>query len=172
MNKQFILVSTILIGLISPYIANGQIYKHVDANGKVTYSNVKIKGGKKLDIEPADTNFGTRNGDSENVSAPKKPSNKTSPASFPKVDEATQQQRDNSRKQILMSELESEKIALIQAQKALEEGKANPEVFRTANGAVRRNVAKFQDKVENLQNEVNAHERNIELLQKEISGMN
>jgi len=59
MNKQFIFIFSILTTLSLPLSGNAAIYKHVDEHGKITYSNVKIKGGKKVYIEPADTSFGT-----------------------------------------------------------------------------------------------------------------
>lgn len=160
-----LLVATCLICLS----AHAEIYKHVDAEGRVTYSNVKIKGAKKLYLEPSDTSFGN----SSDGETKRNPSAKTpTPASFPKVDAGTQNQRDNKRKEILQAELATEKQALDQAKKAYAEGEANPEVFRTADGAIRRNVPKFQEKMKALQENVDAHQRNIELLQKEISSIN
>jgi hypothetical protein len=166
MNKQFIYICIAIIAFILPVASQAAIYKHVDKNGRVTYSNVKIKGAKKIDLEPADTSFGTKT-DAESS----KPSRKATPKNFPSVDSNTQKNRDNSRKQILLSELESEKKALEQAKKAYEEGKSNPETFRTASGGIGRNVAKYQEKMKRLQANVDAHQRNIELLQKEISNI-
>ena len=58
MTKQITFLSVLLSALMLPQMAHAEIYKITDANGNVTYSNVKIKGAKKLDLEPADTNFG------------------------------------------------------------------------------------------------------------------
>lgn len=147
-------------------MAQAEIYKHVDADGRITYSNVKIKGAQKLDLEPADTSFGSE----------PKPATKRSeqaktptPSSFPKVDSGTQNQRDAKRKDILKSELASEKEALERAKQAYAEGESNPEMARGANGKQFRNVAKYDEKMKNLQAEVDAHERNIELLTKELN---
>jgi hypothetical protein len=172
MNKQFTFVSIVLSSLIVS-VAHAEIYKHVDADGRITYSNVKIKGAKKLDLEPADTNFGN----------PPKSSSKSSdetksatPGNFPKVDANTQNQRDTKRKEILKSELESEKQALERAKQAYAEGESNPEVYqvRNANGSTStfRNVPKFQEKMKGLQAEVDAHQRNIDLLTKELNQIN
>ncbi len=172
MNKQFTFVSIVLSTLIVS-VAHAEIYKHVDADGRITYSNVKIKGAKKLDLEPADTNFGN----------PPKSSTKSSdetksgtPGNFPKVDANTQNQRDSKRKEILKAELESEKQALERAKQAYAEGEANPEVYqvRNANGSTStfRNVPKFQEKMKGLQAEVDAHQRNIDLLTKELNQIN
>ena len=56
--------------------------------------------------------------------------------------------------------------------KAYEEGQSNPEVFKTKDGKTFRNVAKFQEKMKNLQAEIDAHQRNIDLLSKEINANN
>jgi len=176
MNKQLRTLSVLLFAFILPVLVHAEIYKHVDAEGRVTYSNVKLKGAKKLDLEPADTNFG---GDNSAVSraATRAPQSKTAtPASFPKVDAGTQNQRDNKRKEILQAELEAEKQALTKAKEAYIEGESKPEVYqkKNANGTTStfRNVAKFQEKMSGLQADVDAHQRNIELLTKEIDASN
>lgn len=160
--------------LSAPLSGYAAIYKHVDESGRVTYSNVKIKGGKKVNIEPADTNFGT-GGSAKKQSSGSNKAKKKSPNNFPKVDAETQKNRDNSRKQILMSELESEKKALATAKEAYKQGESDPEVFtrKNANGTTStgRNVAKYQEKLKRLQETVDRHERNIALLEKEISNL-
>jgi hypothetical protein len=169
MNKQFTFLSVLLSVLMLPLIAHAEIYKLVDSEGRVTYSNVKIKGAKKLQLEPADTNFGTDSG-GEKKSAPS--TRTSSPASFPKVDAGTQNQRDSKRKEILQSELDSEKKALEDAKKAYTEGESNPEVYKTKDGKTMRNVPKYEEKMKTLQDAVDAHQRNIDLLTKEINAIN
>ncbi len=169
MNKQFTFLSVLLSVLMLPLIAHAEIYKLVDSEGRVTYSNVKIKGAKKLQLEPADTNFGTDSGGEKKPA----PSTRTSsPASFPKVDAGTQNQRDSKRKEILQSELDSEKKALEDAKKAYTEGESNPEVYKTKDGKTMRNVPKYEEKMKTLQDAVDAHQRNIDLLTKEINAIN
>jgi len=147
-------------------VAQAEIYKQVDAQGRVTYSNVKLKGATKLDIEAPASSFGSD-------SKPRDTRAKTpTPTNFPKVDTQTQTQRDSTRKVILQSELESEKKALEEAKKAYDGGESNPEVFKTKDGKTFRNVAKFDEKIKSLQADVDAHQRNIELLQKEINATN
>lgn len=142
---------------------HAEIYKSVDESGHITYSNVPIKGASKLNLDPpapASSGGGTRS-----VKTP-------TPASFPKVDAKTQDQRDDKRKEILSSELDAEKKALDDAKKAYADGAANPEMFTNANGQRFRNVPKYQEKVEKLKAEVDAHQRNVELLQKELDALN
>lgn len=167
--KRIAFISLLVGAYILSATAHAEIYKHVDAEGRVTYSNVKIKGAKKLYLEPSDTSFGnSSDGETKRAPSAKSPT----PASFPKVDAGTQNQRDYKRKEILQAELATEKQALEEAKKAYAEGESNPEVFRAANGATRRNVPKFQEKMKALQANVDAHQRNIELLEKEISSIN
>ncbi len=169
----FNFLNALIVTLMLPLLAQAEIYKTVDANGNVTYSNVKIKGAKKLDLEPADTSFGNETNNSGNNETKRVPKTRTAtPASFPKVDADTQNQRDGKRKAILKSELDAEKLALDDAKKAYEEGQSNPEVFKTKDGKTFRNVAKFQEKMKNLQAEIDAHQRNIDLLSKEINANN
>ena len=172
MTKYFTFLSLLLTVFMLPQLAFAEIYKHVDADGRITYSNVKIKGGKKLNLEPADTNFGNESNNSDAV-AKRAPATRTAtPASFPKVDASTQNQRDNKRKEILQSELDAEKKALEDAKKAYAEGAEKPEVYKTKQGKTFRNVAKFDEKMKSLQAEIDVHQRNIELLEKEMNNIN
>lgn len=150
--------------------AYAEIYKRVDADGRVTYSNVKTKGATRLELDP----------DANNISndRPKATANKRTPTpeGFPKVDKQTQNQRDDKRKDILQSELEAEKAALAEAKLAYAEGESNPEVYQKKNAkgqtSTFRNVAKFDEKMKNLQAEVDTHQKNVELLQKELDSLN
>ena len=89
--------------------ATAEIYKYVDENGRITYTNVPKKGAKKLDLDPA--------------TAAKSRGN-AGPASFPKVDNQTQKKRDDQRKQILQEELATEEKSLADSKIALKEGEA------------------------------------------------
>lgn len=143
---------------ITPMSAQAEIYKSVDENGHVTYSNVPSKGATKLEIDTPQPS-----------TAPPKPKPQATPGNFPRVDSQTQKKRDDQRKTILLEELETEKAALEEAKKAYTEGESKPEVYRGANGKTYRNVAKFEEKMQQLQANVDAHERNVQLLQKELA---
>ena len=157
-----------LIALVTTMLSGNafaEIYKRVDADGRVTYSNVKTKGATRLELDPdANTIANDR---------PKSAASKRTPTpeGFPRVDKNTQSQRDGKRKDILQSELDSEKSALDQAKKAYAEGESNPEVFKTKDGKTLRNVAKFDEKMKRLQDDVDSHENNIKLLQKELDSL-
>lgn len=87
--------------------AHGEIYKHVDTNGRVTYSNVPMKGAAKLNLEPINT-----------VPASRPRTSVLSPAGFPKVDSDTQRKRDDTRRKILEDELSAEEKMLAEARKS------------------------------------------------------
>jgi len=135
-----------------PVLVNAEIYKAVDEDGHVTYSSSPIKGSKKLHLDPLPT-----------MVPPSKANN------FPKVDRATQKDRDDKRFMILQNELTNEEKLLEEAQKNLEEAQSNPEVYRGQDGRTYRNVAKYQEKTKPLEEEVNLHQKNIEALKTELS---
>lgn len=138
---------------------HAEIYKRVDADGHVTYSSTPLKGGKKLHLDPLPT-------------MPPPPKAQNRPGDFPRVNEETQTRRDVTRRKILEDELASEQKALEEARLKLQEGQDNPEVYKGADGKTFRNVAKYEEKVNALQEDVTAHEKNIEALKTELSNLN
>lgn len=127
--------------------AHAEIYKFVDDNGHVTYTNMPRPGAKKLDLGPSR---------SKAISAEPKSSRKrgtaaASPDSFPRVDAGTQRKRDDMRRQLLVEELNSEQRNLAAAQSAFT--------------ASRRLPATEQSR---LMEAVRLHEKNIEMLNKEL----
>ena len=134
-----------------PLMAQADIYKAVDENGHVTYSSSPIKGGKKITLEPLPT-----------MMPPAK-----APADFPKVDSTKQKERDEMRRKILLDELDSEEKLLAEAQQNLTD--ASPEVFKGADGKTYRNVAKYEEKINALNKQVELHQNNIAALKTELS---
>jgi len=142
------------------------IYKYTDSNGVTTYTNIKPEGNSKAELVIS----GPKSAEPPPAVREKKSSAKTpSPANFPKVDNQTQNQRDQKRRELLMNELAQEKQALENAKQLYEEAQNTPEVYRGANGKTFRNVAKYEEKLHLIEAEIQAHERNIELLNKELN---
>ena len=168
--KKYLLIFALMTSVFS-VAAIAEIYKHVDADGRITYSNIKSKGATRLDIDP-DSNVIKNDRPRTNNNRANANNNRTAtPSDFPKVDKQTQNNRDSKRQEILQNELEGEKAALAQAKKAYAEGEANPEMVHHADGKTFRNVAKFQEKMKSLQADVDGHENNIKLLEKELESL-
>lgn len=149
-----------LLAMISlcPVLAHAEIYKAVDADGHVTYSSTPIKGGKKIILEPLPT-----------MVPPARARSAASPEGFPKVDGATQKDRDDARHKILQDELSAEERLLEEARQNLKEGEENPEVYRGQDGKTYRNVAKYEEKIKTLKDQVDLHIENIKALKIELS---
>lgn len=150
MKPQYVLAALLLF----PAWAHAEIYKSIDKDGHVTYSSTPMKGGKKLNLEPLPT-----------IAPP--PRATKSPEDFPRVNRETQKNRDDMRSKILRDELAAEEKLLAEAKQNLDD--ASPEVFRGADGKTYRNVAKYEEKVKELNNQVGLHEQNISALKAELS---
>ncbi len=133
-----------------PAVAHGEIYKYVGKDGRITYSNVPVKGAKKIELDPLNTFPAAKN--------------KAAPANFPSVNGETQKKRDDTRRKILLDELAAEQKLLEEAKLALSEGEA----VRLGN---EKNYQKYLDRVQSLKEPVARHEKNIEALRTEIANL-
>jgi len=143
----------LICGLLLSHAAMADIYKYVDENGRITYSNIPLRGAKKLNLEPLST-----------VPASKPKATATTPAGFPRVDSETQKKRDDTRRQILEDELAAEEKQLTEAKKALTEGEA-------VRQGDERNYQKYLDRIQGLKDNVALHEKNVAALKKELAGV-
>jgi hypothetical protein len=129
--------------------AQAEIYKFVDENGMVTYTNMPRPGAKPQMVIP-DLTLPEK---PARTDAKAKPGMKSpTPAYFPKVDVGTQRKRDDMRRQLLVEELRSEERNLAAAQSALSVGSRQPGTD-----------------IRKLTEAVRLHEKNIEMLNKELS---
>ncbi|MDR2092371.1 MAG: DUF4124 domain-containing protein [Azoarcus sp.] len=138
----------LLAGFAFP--ATSQVYKCTDANGKISYTNENIpsRNCKSLSGEQPVSTIPMR----------------ATAASFPKVSSDTQKERDNARREVLENELANEQAALEEARKTL----AAQEAVRNGN---ERNYQKVLDRLQPLKDDVARRARNVEALNKEISGL-
>lgn len=141
-------VLTVMLMLAGAH-AWADIYKKVDEDGRVTYSNVPSKGAQKLNLEPLNT-------------VPASKPKPQSPDNFPRVESDTQKGRDYTRRQILENELVQEMNQLEEAKKALAEGQ------ETRLGS-ERNYQRYLDRVQKLKDTVADHQKNIDALRVEIA---
>ncbi|MCU0841515.1 MAG: DUF4124 domain-containing protein [Thiobacillaceae bacterium] len=131
--------------------AQAEIYKFVDEQGNVTYTNMPRPGAKALQLDAPGTPTGSKPDATGGKSSRAKPK-ATTPGYFPKVDSSTQRRRDDMRRQLLVEEMRSEERNLSAARAALA-------------GAGRKPGAD----VNKLAESVRMHEKNIEMLNKELS---
>lgn len=139
--------------------AQADIYKYVDENGVVNYTNMPTRipsRAERIASEPSPSAVAP--------GAKSKPAASASPAGFPRVDGDTQRKRDDSRKQILEGELQSEQKALEDSKQALKDG-------QEVRLGSERNYQKYLDRVKGLQDEVDTHQANLDALQKEIGNL-
>ncbi|BBF86680.1 hypothetical protein DLM_3082 [Aquitalea magnusonii] len=145
--------------LLTCSLAQAEVYKYVDANGNVTFTNVPIKGAKPMHLAPLSTYGG---GGSSKPRAAGNSRSASTPDGYPSVDNGTQSKRDEGRRKILEGELSNEKKALADAQKAYTEGAA------TRNGDETRNYQKYLDRVQKLKDAVTERQKNVDALRREL----
>jgi hypothetical protein len=143
--------------------AQAEIYKYVDEKGRVTYSNKPIKGGQKVELPELST-----------VPAPK--------VDTSKLTKPEPSERDKRRKE-LEEQIAKEQKALADAKQAYKEGEEKPEVWRHTRTIVGkdgkpttitetgRNVAAYEEKMKQLKDAVELHEKNLAKLKAELAGI-
>lgn len=131
------------------------VYKCVDEDGHVTYTNTKPSPKAKCSALSRDQRVST---------VPGRAANTPSPAGFPRVNGDVQKARDNDRRMILEQELAAEQKNLEQAKKEL----ADQEAIRTGD---ERNYQRVLDRLQPFKDKVALHERNLEALKKEIGNL-
>jgi hypothetical protein len=138
------------------------VYKCVDENGRVEFTDTSKRGCKALDLPgfiaapPARARPpATRQG-----SAPLN----VGPANFPRVDTAQQRARDDDRREILNDELRNEEKKLADLKRDFNNGE--PERLGSE-----RNYAKYQQRVVQMRDSIGRSERNIEALKREIGNL-
>jgi hypothetical protein len=122
--------------------AGTSIYKYVDKDGNITFTNRRISNAQKISI----TSF---SGDNKQSSG--------SPSKSPRVKDTTQKERDVMRRQILEKELETEEKLFIDTQNFL---------LKISNTEESNH---YQEKTVQLKNKLFLHQRNITALKKELA---
>jgi Domain of unknown function (DUF4124) len=135
---------------------NHVLYECVDQDGNKRFTNIHAdaRGCRVLNVAPINT-----------MPPPKsqpKASATATPASFPRVDRDTQQQRDSQRRRILEQELSQEQGLLEQAKKEL----AAQESTRLGS---ERNYQLVLDRLEPYKKKVKLHEDNVANLRRELA---
>lgn len=149
----------LLAGSLSAAGAHAEIYKHTDELGRVTYSNIPIKGAQKLNLDPVMVVPATKPKQAGAASSP-------SPAGFPKVDADTQKARDAMRHKILEEELAAEFKLLAETKQTL----AEAEAVRGDKDAGKL-PPKYLERLQQLKDNLLLHVKNIQALKIEIANL-
>jgi hypothetical protein len=142
--------------------AQSAVYKCVDENGRVEYTDVNKRGCKMIEGPTYIAAPPARRGPPAMRQGGAQAS--VGPASFPRVDSAQQRARDDDRREILNDELRNEQKKLADQKRDFNNGE--PE--RQGN---ERNYAKYQERVAQMRDDIGRTERNIEALQREIANI-
>ncbi len=136
--------------------ASSEIYRHVDKDGRITFTNKPIKGAKRTQPVPASPklNAGTA-------------LNKNSP----RVSNHIQKKRDVKRRQILENELKNESKLLIDAKQILAKTLKKSGMIRINTTQSQLDILKQENMVEIIQKRVLLHERNITALKQELASL-
>ncbi|ANQ83881.1 DUF4124 domain-containing protein [Azoarcus olearius] len=145
--------------LLAAPLAHAEVYKCVDADGRVTYTNDRNvgRGCKQLSQDQSVSTMPPP------ARSPASPGAAASPT-FPRVTPDAQRARDDSRRQVLEKELATEEAALAEARKSLGE----QEAVRLGD---ERNYQRVLDRLQPFKDKVDLHERNIEALKREIANL-
>jgi hypothetical protein len=159
-------------GVIFSAAAQAQttVYKCVDAQGRVEFTDTGKRGCKALDLPgyiPAPVERrapAPAAGRPGNAAPAAAAAASPGPSNFPRVDTAQQRARDDDRRGILNDELRAEEKKLLDLRQVFNNGE--PE--RQGN---ERNYAKYQERVARMRDDISRTERNIEALRREIANI-
>jgi hypothetical protein len=180
-------------------VADTTIYKLIDENGRVTYSNKPMKGATVMELEPLTTITTPPEVLAAKATlvpaaaaAPEAPKADAKPValvtpmrtSLASIDVQTQRRRDDARRRILEDELTKEQQALDETRSSVAKEQQNPELLaavRVAQNAVdptpaqqqqfRDDIDKASGRIRGLQATAAEHEKNIEALKKELGAL-
>lgn len=194
-------IAGLALAAASPAWAQSTIYKLVDDQGRVTYSNKPMKGAAVVDLEPLTTIPGTPAGvlqhqkaslNTERVEAPRSESKPAvaivtpvpATPSLAAVEPQVQRRRDDERRKILEDELSREQESLDTARNSLSQEQQNPQLVAAVRAAqqasdpspsqlaeFRNAIDKASGRIRGLQATVAEHEKNIEALNKELGAL-
>ncbi len=146
-----------LLCLILAAPAQAEIYKYVDENGQVTFTDVYRKGAKRIDLPGAPTPL-------PSGSKSRRASYAPSPADFPRIDPATQKRRDDIRRQVLEDEIAGERRDADEARRQLTLGERLQPGERATD-------ATYLNRVKRLRDAVQQHEQNVASIQRELANL-
>ncbi|MFN3751045.1 MAG: DUF4124 domain-containing protein [Thiobacillus sp.] len=150
--RYFLLLSAILA-----VPAQAQIYKYVDENGQVTFTDVYRRGAQKIDLPGAPAPLPSAKPAAPRAAVP-------SPANFPRIDAGTQKRRDDIRRQVLQDEMESERRNAEEARRQLALGERLQPGERATDPS-------YLNRVSRLRAALQQHEQNVSSIQRELANL-
>lgn len=156
-DKNLAIILIFFFSTTAPVVkANTEIYKHVDNDGRITFSNKPIRGAKRLQPASASPKFKAGTAQDKN---------------FPKVSNHTQKKRDTKRRQLLENELKNESRLLADAKQVLARTLKNSGAIKINTTQSQYDAIKHENKIKIIQKRVLLHERNITALKKELASL-
>src|SRR5258706_6489538 len=184
-------IAGLAVAMSSAAWAQTTIYKHVDENGRVTYTHKPMNGATVLELDPITTIPATpalaiapapaakavatlERLDKPAVAAP----------TLASIDANIQRKRDNDRRKILEEELTHEEDSLAEARASISQEQQNPTLVAAVRtmqttaepspaqlAEMRSNIEKASGRIRGLQSTVAEHEKNIEARKKELRAL-
>lgn len=130
--------------LCFPTISHAEIYKHVDAQGKVTYSNIPSDHSKRIDLPPI-------------VVVPAVDSHD--------IEERLAKRRETTKINEQREEIENK---ISEEEKRLSEIKSEYKDGEPDRLGSERNYQRYLNRVERLKEEISAREKNLDILRNEL----
>lgn len=146
--------------LLVPSVAQAEIYKYVDENGQVTFTDVFKRGSKRIDLPTPPGNLSYGGG----AKLQKRASYNPSPSSFPRIDAATQQKRDDIRRQVLQDEVTAERSNADEARRQLALGERLQPGEKVSDST-------YVNRVKKLRATISEHDQNVSAIQREITNL-
>ena len=143
-----------------PTFAQAEIYKYVDENGEVTFTDVYKKGSKRIDMPSVPNSLSYGGGGK----LQKRASYQPSPGNFPRIDAATQQKRDDIRRQVLLDEVTAERKNAEEARRQLAIGERLQPGEKVSDST-------YVNRVKKLRATIAEHDQNIAAIQREINNL-
>ena len=146
--------------LLVPCIAQAEIYKYIDDNGQITFTDVYKNGSKRIDLPPATASMSYGGG----IKLQKRASFQPSPSNFPRIDTATQQKRDDIRRQVLQDEVTAERKNADEARRQLTVGERLQPGEKLSDST-------YVNRVKKLRSTISEHDQNVSAIQREINNL-
>lgn len=150
-----VILAFIFFATIPVLRAGSEIYKYVDSDGRVTFSNKPIKDANRRQPVQSSTNFNP--GTVQN----------TPPL---EVSNHIQKKRDAKRRQLLENELQNELRLLVNARQNLARIIKDSKIIKINTTQPQNDAIKIENTtIQAMQKRVSSHERNVTALRKELS---